>query len=71
MLLEEGADVNSMTDGLSPLMQAARCGGNPKISKALATFPGVMIDAQASVHVMCFVVFACLNGIEFRICYQK
>ena len=51
VLLEEGADVNSVSGlgGLSPLMAAAAHGSNASISKALATSPGVIMDAQASV----------------------
>ena len=49
ILLEEGADVNSVPGGLSPLMTAAVYGGNPNISKALATSRGVLMDTQASV----------------------
>ena len=50
VLLEEGADVNDVLDGLSPLIKAAFVGGDPNISKALATSPAVKIDAQASVQ---------------------
>ena len=50
MLLEEGADINSVSEqGTSPLMTAVLDDCNPKIFKSLATSPGVMIDAQASV----------------------
>ena len=49
ILLEEGADVNSVLSGMSPLMAATFVGCNPKILKALSISPGVMIDAQASV----------------------
>ena len=53
VLLEEGADVNSVSErGLSPLMAAALDGGNPNICKPLATSPGVMIDSQVSIYVM-------------------
>ena len=50
VLLEEGADVNSVSEqGISPLMAAVIDGCNPKIIKLLATSPGVMIESQASV----------------------
>ena len=48
MLLEEGADVNSVSEGSNPMIAAVLYGGNPNFFKSLATSPGVMINAQAS-----------------------
>ena len=68
MFLEEGADVNSVSKGLNPLMAAVLDGCDPKIVKSLATSPGVMIDAQASVWYDNYVEIAYLNCTLFRTC---
>ena len=70
VLLEEGADVNIVLDGLNLLMTAVLDGCNPSIFKSLATSPGVMIDAQASVCCDMYEI-AYLNCTVFRTCYQK
>ena len=51
-LLEAGANVNSTVHGLTPLRSAATI-GNHRIIRAIATTPGIMLDAQVRVDYSC------------------